>query len=82
MLRTFLMTLVPCYFNNNIYENELQVIEQNATTILGSDLPENRTNQFFIADKNYVHIKYCTANSNKHLRISRTTNRAQRVFIF
>ena len=27
---------LPCYFNNNIYEIEFQVIEQNATTILGS----------------------------------------------
>ena len=26
-----------CYFNNNIYEIEFQVIEQNATTILGSE---------------------------------------------
>ena len=28
---------LPCYFNNNIYEIEFQVIEQNATTILGSE---------------------------------------------
>ena len=28
---------LPCYFNNNIYEIEFQVIEQNALTILGSE---------------------------------------------
>ena len=28
---------LPCYFNNNIYEIEFQVIAQNATTILGSE---------------------------------------------
>ena len=28
---------LPCYFNNNIYEIEFQVIEQNASTILGSE---------------------------------------------
>ena len=28
---------LPCYFNNNIYEIEFQVIEQNATTILASE---------------------------------------------
>ena len=28
---------IPCYFNNNIYEIEFQAIEQNATSILGSD---------------------------------------------
>ena len=28
---------LPCYFNNNIYEIEFQVIEQSAPTILGSE---------------------------------------------
>ena len=28
---------LPCYFNNNIYEIEFQAIEQNASTILGSE---------------------------------------------
>ena len=28
---------LPCYFNNNIYEIKFQVIEQNVTTILGSE---------------------------------------------
>ena len=28
---------LPCYFNNNIYEIEFQVIEQTALTILGSE---------------------------------------------